>query len=186
MVPWPAPPGLEALLPANASDEFFAYYNPECASSIQQALLLFEKYIAQTGPYDGVLGFSQGAALAAQLILHKPESPPFRCAVFLCGAQPCDDSLLNPLGSGTAPSLRWLDPREEGQMLHIPSLHVMGLYDPDNLRSRALAALCSDKSGERKIIEFEGGHEVPRAPKEVADQLVAGVRWLVDKADFMQ
>jgi hypothetical protein len=50
-----------------------------------------EQFIDLHGPFDGILGFSQGAALAASYLLHDADrSCPraeFRCAVFFCAIQ---------------------------------------------------------------------------------------------------
>ena len=44
----------------------------------------------EEGPFDGLLGFSQGAALAASLIMkHSDQSQPLvKCAIFICGLSP--------------------------------------------------------------------------------------------------
>jgi pimeloyl-ACP methyl ester carboxylesterase len=48
------------------------------------------RVIEDEGPFDGLIGFSQGAALAASLILqHSAESNPLvKCAIFFSGALP--------------------------------------------------------------------------------------------------
>ncbi len=74
----------------------YAYYNPLLPTSILQTERELSELIASEGPFDGVLGYSGGAALAAQLIIrHREENPfspsserPFRFAVFINGATP--------------------------------------------------------------------------------------------------
>ncbi|KAI4149384.1 MAG: hypothetical protein LQ340_004663 [Diploschistes diacapsis] len=57
------------------------------------------QYLIKTkGPFDGVLGFSQGAALAASLLLHhqinSPDQPaPFKAAIFICSPVPFSTSV---------------------------------------------------------------------------------------------
>lgn len=59
-------------------------------AEIQTAREWLLGYIAEHGPYDAVLAFSQGSALASStLLLHAAETPhlplPFKAAVFICG-----------------------------------------------------------------------------------------------------
>ena len=50
-------------------------------------------YVAEHGPFDAIMGFSLGAALAATLLLRAESQQarlPIRCAIFLCGVLPCN------------------------------------------------------------------------------------------------
>lgn len=90
--------------------------------------------------YDGVVGFSQGAAAAAMICAHH--RPKF--AIFVAGFVPKDVRAATQLLEG----------------VHgVPSLHIYGLQDelvtPD--RSRSLAALFEDAV----TLEHEGGHMIP-------------------------
>lgn len=74
----------------------YAYYNPLSPASILQTEEELEELIAREGPFDGVLGYSGGAALAAEIIIRDamahpfglPEERPFRFAIFINGASP--------------------------------------------------------------------------------------------------
>ena len=50
--------------------------------------------LAEEGPFDGLLGFSQGAALCASILLQRTSESragkglPVQCAVFICGSLP--------------------------------------------------------------------------------------------------
>ena len=74
----------------------YAYYNPLNPASIIQTETELEEIIARDGPFDGVLGYSGGAALAAEIIIRDviadpfkiPSERPFRFAVFINGASP--------------------------------------------------------------------------------------------------
>lgn len=69
----------------------YTYYNALDPSSIVQTHTELREIIASEGPFDGVLGYSGGAALAAELIIgHDPLAwdPIFRFAVFINGASP--------------------------------------------------------------------------------------------------
>ena len=94
----------------------------------------------RTGSFDGVFGFSQGAAAAAMLCADvRP-----RFAVLVAGFVPRDNAAAAPLHAG-------LD--------GVPSLHVIGRSDAvvAPARSRALATLF----GGAHILEHDGGHMLP-------------------------
>jgi hypothetical protein len=74
----------------------YTYYNPLSPASILQTETELEELITREGPFDGVLGYSGGAALAAEIIIRDamanpfslPEERPFRFAIFINGASP--------------------------------------------------------------------------------------------------
>ena len=97
------------------------------------------------GPFDGILGFSQGAALAGLLCLHPPWQPPrFRYAILVAGFVPRDPTFA--AFESAAPS-------------SMPSMHVYGQTDekvppPSSLRlSRGFVA--------PRLVSHPGGHAVP-------------------------
>ena len=103
------------------------------------------------GPFDGVLGFSQGATLAALLCLTRPDL--FTFAVLFAGYVPRD-----------AQTLAWMDAGVPGRL---PSFHCLGLSDasvpPDIARSLA------SRFAAPVIHEHDGGHVVPgNAPLRTA------------------
>ncbi|KAL1528875.1 hypothetical protein AB1Y20_010198 [Prymnesium parvum] len=92
--------------------------------------------------FEGVFGFSQGAAMAAILCGHMKHRKP-KFAIFVSGFVPRHPEPANRLLLG----------------VDVPSLHVIGQSDgivtPD--RSRALADIFADAM----IIEHAGGHTIP-------------------------
>jgi hypothetical protein len=86
----------------------YTYYNPLDPHSILQTESELLQIIKDEGPFDGVLAYSGGASLAAQLIIKDmqdhpfklPHERPFRFAIFINGASPlhvfkCTDAELN-------------------------------------------------------------------------------------------
>jgi predicted esterase len=132
-----------------------------------------EEIIEDEGPFDGIIGFSQGAAVAARLILlHQARDPlgpqPFKVAVFLCAA-----------------SLFYADSPEEygekmggvaGNMVQIPTVHVIGTKDPHRPYSLDLTKLCERKTC--RIIDRVMGHEIPRG-REVSEATRDAIEWAV-------
>ncbi|KAJ5964482.1 uncharacterized protein N7479_004358 [Penicillium vulpinum] len=130
-----------------------------------------------TGEWVGLLGFSQGAHLAAsilanQQVLQNRTDPVYRFAILLAGRGP----------------LRWLNPElpmpagfidatqcTTGQELvvdntesrvNIPTIHVHGLADPNLiLHRRLLYQHCDWKS--TTLVEWDGEHRVPIKAKDV-------------------
>ncbi|KAL7940180.1 serine hydrolase FSH [Trichoderma barbatum] len=70
----------------------YAYYNPLVPSSVVEAEEHLLDLIEQEGGFDGVLGYSGGAAFAAQAIIRHSQrdtvEPLFRFAVFINGGTP--------------------------------------------------------------------------------------------------
>ncbi|KAH8885727.1 hypothetical protein GQ53DRAFT_728710 [Thozetella sp. PMI_491] len=88
-----AAPGIGLLHPG----PYFAWHRRHFTKDIQAAHDYINSVIEEDGPYDGVIGYSQGAALAASLLLsqldRQPHRPrPFRFAIFICSVMPVSPS----------------------------------------------------------------------------------------------
>lgn len=126
------------------------------------------------GPYDGIMAFSMGASLAATYLIQQatrhPEKPlPFKCAVFLSGANPID-----PVGLEHG-QVRLLNAEVDGDQLlaGFPTAHIWGRADKAYCQgSEALFALCDPK--ERTVFLHEEGHTVPAA--RAKEEVLASVR----------
>jgi hypothetical protein len=76
----------------------YNYYNPISAESIVQVEEEMFRLIAEEGPFDGMIGYSGGAALGAQLLIRDRQRNPtrlpherlFRWAVFINGGTPLE------------------------------------------------------------------------------------------------
>lgn len=131
-------------------------------------------FIQANGPFDGVMGFSQGAnmgvllaALAERRVL--PWLPPFQFGIFICGSEfgwaqdfPTAASLAG------LPSLAGVPPKTEllrdavlpsGPKLRTPSLHLVGKMDPIKADSFKLANLFAEET--RRVEVHENGHKPP-------------------------
>jgi acetyl esterase/lipase len=112
------------------------------------------------GPFDGILGFSQGAALAGLLVgLRAPDGRPSadRPLVF-------DFAILVSGFASNDPDLGRLYARTDAYAL--PSLHIVGRRDAivSPRSSRALAAHFASPT----ILEHDGGHVVASDPHVTA------------------
>jgi predicted esterase len=75
----------ESGLSAFTKGPFFCYYDAFDPASVKKALEFIDEVIQEDGPFDGVLGFSQGGSLAVAYMLqhevdHPNEPQPFKWA----------------------------------------------------------------------------------------------------------
>ena len=68
---------------------FYRWYEGLSSKNVKEAHDVIFEIIEEEGPFDGVLGFSQGASLVLSILMHHeinhPEKPPpFRFAILLC------------------------------------------------------------------------------------------------------
>jgi predicted esterase len=138
-----------------------------------------EAYLVSEGPFDAVMGFSQGASLAATYMVRKAQQdqtsidPIFKCAIFICGGEVFD---LEGEGAVLNPSLR-------GQVIDVPTAHIVGSKDQYCQASLRLIEICNRKS--RVVYDHGGGHDVPRDTK-ATKEMVSTIKEVLDKAHLTQ
>jgi predicted esterase len=168
----PPAPGLERLQPDTRSsattdeeqDEtgFYAYLDSSSPDSAKTALEDLADYVDSEGPFDGVLAFSQGAGLAASLIIQQAQQQPtaymlrpvFKCGIFFSGGIPGDPSSLR------RGEIRPMKVEQDGEVIHIATAHIWGDKDdqyPDF--GPVLAQMCSKEN--RETVIWDGKHEIP-------------------------
>ncbi|KAF9884472.1 hypothetical protein FE257_001733 [Aspergillus nanangensis] len=136
---------------------FFTHY-PRDRAPGEDLIRAFEhitNIIETQGPFDGVMGFSQGAGVSSALIAHRAKTnqkPLFKLAVFICGAAPFD-AATNGKEFLTAP---------EGQYpIDIPTTNIVGKLDHVYDMSMSLYGLCEPSKtefydhGSRHLIPFD-------------------------------
>ena len=140
---------------------------------------MMEEYIAAEGPFDGVIGFSQGASLAALHIIRATQGRtecPFRCAIFFSCSGLYDPTALVEKGEAEK-----LEPDLQRPLIRIPTVHVWGRSDPVKAESVLLGQLCDERL--RTIFTHEGGHEVPgRGAGNTVIETVKAMRRGIDTA----
>ncbi|KAL9609348.1 MAG: hypothetical protein Q9167_005872 [Letrouitia subvulpina] len=101
-------------------------------------------------PFDGVLGFSEGASVAASLILHQADQrkEPFKFAIFICG-----------LSATTYAEERLVLSDETSLRIRIPTAHVLGAKDPVRQLSLTLFNLCDPSLA--TMFDHGKGHTIP-------------------------
>lgn len=117
----------------------------------EESLKLIEETFKEKGPFDGILGFSQGATMAAHIcaLSEQPDSPfKFRFALLCAGFK----------SKSTLHENYYLN------KIACPSLHVFG--DSDKViakeKSEELLGLFENTS----VLNHSGGHFLPATSKE--------------------
>ncbi|GFF29879.1 hypothetical protein IFM58399_02406 [Aspergillus lentulus] len=87
--PSTAAAGIDLFYPA----PYYSFWEDDSPEAIQKTCTWLKGLIAERGPYDAVMMFSQGCALGtAMLLLHQAQNPtqppPFKAAIFICGGPP--------------------------------------------------------------------------------------------------
>lgn len=140
-----------------------------------------------TGEWAGVIGFSQGAKMAASLFLrqqvHAQKSgnhgfapvSNFRFAVLMAGRPPLvsldphllsDPALLDASQYASSQVPGFVAKCREEHVLRLPTIHVHGREDPGlNLHRALLEDCCCSKKA--RLVEWDGQHRVPIKTKDV-------------------
>jgi len=86
-------------------------------TELEAAHSLVVSVFEEEGPFDGILGFSQGAALAASVLLEHTKNYgsrvalPVKCAVFICGSLPFMIPGGSRINSETGPDIQSIHPK---------------------------------------------------------------------------
>jgi hypothetical protein len=145
-----------------------------------------ERYIEVRGPFDGVIAFSQGSALAATLLVRQarrtPSASNLKLAVFFSGGIAADPDLLErglivPLDSGCAE-----------EIILIPTVHIWGsIENGESEWPPKLLKLCGETL--RDDFQHGGGHGIPGSKDHAAVtrivQLIRRAIWKVENSGNM-
>ncbi|KAL7935482.1 DUF341 domain-containing protein [Trichoderma chlorosporum] len=158
-IAWPPPAGIHEFMPE--ATEFFGYYDLNQPTTITQAVDQLEEYVRSEGPFDGVIGFSQGAGLAAMLLMraHNRVTPIFSFAIFFCGAGLFNTEALR------RGELREFIPGMEAQKITVPTAHIIGSRD-------------------EVMLEHGGGHEIPLAPLAITRKIANVIRETITRSSL--
>ena len=134
--------------------------------SVSVALEYLHNIMEDEGPFHGIIGVSEGACVAATLLVEdiqackaKQTKSDFRCGLFYIGTP-----------AWSADGMRAILPDEDGQVIDIPTCHVMGVRDVFKVGAELLRGICDEDRA--LIISDPGGHRIPQdAPtnEQIAD-----------------
>jgi len=127
-------------------------------TNLEECISYLCEYITTKGPFDGFLGFSQGATLSALLLGYQAQGkvlkdhPPMKLFVSISGAKFRDPSICE---------VAYKDP------IKVKSVHFIGAKDWLKLPSEDLATAFDNPL----IIRHPQGHTVPRLDEVAIEQL---------------
>lgn len=175
---WPPARGIQEVF-GNQVD-CYSYFDGEdpSASSILEAVTDLANYVASSGPFDGVIGFSQGAVLAATLIISAESTGPvpFNCAIFLCGGLPFD---MTALKEGQVVQCT-RKPEIMTALIHLPVVNCWADNDQDYPgMGPDLSQLCS--ATDNLEVVHSAGHGVPSEGEDL-ENLAAAVTAILTRA----
>lgn len=138
------------------SNEWYLEYE-----GIEDAITLVSEIVTKRGPFDVVVGFSQGAillTLLSALYVHKHNARPWKLAICVGGMRIMDPQFWS-----------LFEISETGDAIPVPfsSVHIIGERDPIYLESQKLVKMYQDyphaaAHGKTEIVyEHSGGHKFP-------------------------
>ncbi|KAJ5455050.1 hypothetical protein N7475_010171 [Penicillium sp. IBT 31633x] len=203
-------PGYEPSSESTPDDEIESYgwwrrsntANPPLYTGIEEGFAAVARTLKEEGPFDGVIGFSQGAALAAMVaaLLEPGRKESFKHFSKISDEGASGMEIPAPFGyedfqhpqlkfavcySGfRAPGARYRAFYEE-PAIQTPVLHVLGSLDAvvEESRSRALIDACAgepEKDG--SVVWHPGGHFLP-SQRPYLDAAVRFIREKLEQSD---
>ena len=140
--------------------------------ALQRVLDRIYRIVDEQGPFDGIIGNSEGATIAAtflvdhlQKVAKKERRADLRCAVFISGGPPYTKDGKDVLLAD-----------ERGQMITIPTCHIIGWNDSVIDSALALYHLCDEDSA--TIVDHGKGHLVPH-DEDSSRIMIKGIRDLI-------
>ncbi|KAI0008227.1 serine hydrolase FSH [Xylariaceae sp. FL0662B] len=145
------------------ADEFFGYvaFDTEQDRKLCDCLV---DLIHEQGPFNGIMGFSEGGTMAATILLedarHGSLGEAIKCAIFFSAAPPFDPDLIRQTGI-----LKYACADEAGgnkiPLINIPTAHIWSqTVGVNEMRvHQSLAQLCNEEV--REVFLHELGHDVP-------------------------
>jgi hypothetical protein len=143
---------------------------------VRDAYKFWYKVIEEQGPFDGVMGFSQGSVISVALLLHHaeehPEAPPtdlFRFAIlFSCPYLPWPEP-------GTGPEdIDW-------GRIQTPSLHICGKADEEWGEAALYTFWENCEEGTATLYQHSDGHTIPK-DKASVDKIIGEIGKFVKEA----
>lgn len=154
---------------ASLEDAIYSFQHFSSPVATSEAIETLSHLLETEGPFDGVLGFSEGSSLAATLLVdHLKKSRAagkdsmLKLGIFWGG--------LPPL---TKDGKRWYLPRTDGQMFDLPTIHIIGAMDPFLAAGMLLYNLCDPNTA--ILFDHGKGHQIVWEPK-IVKSLVEVIR----------
>lgn len=131
---------------SSQDNTYMAQDYTDCCKGYEESLELIKKTFEEQGPFDGILGFSQGASLVSLLCGLREQNPDmlkFDFAILVAGFKSRQSS------HGCLYSVP----------MTVPTLHVYG--DTDKVIQKEMSEDLLQYFVKPKILQHEGGHFIP-------------------------
>ncbi|KAI1299583.1 serine hydrolase FSH [Xylaria venustula] len=168
----PTPPDAGA---AAISDEFYGYVGN---TSLEHKNLYNDllDLVNSQGPFDGLMGFSEGGAVAAWMLIENARHPftfgSLKCAIFFSAAVPFDPDIIR------TGHFKAIDPAIAGEVIEIPTAHVWSSENDINAEgAKSLASICDARVRETFLHSL--GHNVPGSKYD--SEALAGTLRIIER-----
>ncbi|KAI0856788.1 serine hydrolase FSH [Xylaria cubensis] len=160
---------------AAISDEYFGYVG-NTISEYEDLYHDLLDIIDDQGPFDGLMGFSEGGAVAAWMLIENSKYPltfgHLKCAIFFSAAVPFDPDVVRTR------IVKLVDPAIEGEMIKVPTAHIWSGENDINARAAmSLTSLCDAKLRETFLHSL--GHSVPGSKSD--SEALAGTLRIIER-----
>ncbi|AQZ17577.1 FSH1 (YHR049W) [Zygosaccharomyces parabailii] len=155
----------QATLEAHVNRAWFYHSDISAELDLSSTLPYVCDYIKKNGPYDGIVGFSQGAALAAiltnQITKLVPDHPEFKVSVLIAGY-----SFTEEGPEGIRITSKFQEAFTPAPTAHTRLIFIYGANDNavPGTRAQYLASLYKKALDDPELVseyEHPGGHMVP-------------------------
>ncbi|KAI1198453.1 serine hydrolase FSH [Nemania serpens] len=143
--------------------------------STRRAIKFLIKIMDEEGPFEGIIGYSEGATVAGTLLLAEQElfertgrQPMIKCGIFFAGWPPLDVKTFAMVLSD-----------ESDTMINIHTCHIIGSLDPYVAGCLALYNICEPDYAH--IFDHGKGHTLPRE-RVVIKELGDVIRTMIAEA----
>jgi hypothetical protein len=172
---------------------YLCYHGTPTTGAMREAHAAVWEVIERDGPFDGELGFSQGASLAASVMLDRHMQMldgrldltlPFRFAVFLCTGLPYDVQAgrgEDKTGGMVKPGRRLPSRPGDGARAN-PRVRGARDRQAQRLRGRGRLLMQMCEASQYIKVEHPDGHLVPRSPR-LARDIARAIGKVIDMAN---
>ncbi|MCJ1458239.1 hypothetical protein MMC28_008610 [Mycoblastus sanguinarius] len=147
--------------PEDAMRRISSTYGHKNRDAVNLTIDYIRNVILEEGPFQGVIGGSEGASAAATVLIDELETsrkdgrpPAMKCGIFFVAIP-----ALRADGKG------WVLSDERDQRIAVPTCHVYSEKDPIVLTSKALQNSCQSKG--KTVIRHEKGHIIPHDKEQM-------------------
>ncbi|XP_071111444.1 esterase OVCA2-like [Haliotis cracherodii] len=136
---------------SHEDDSYSAQDVSECCKGCDESVEMVKRSILEQGPFDGILGFSQGACMLSLICCLRERDPDlfkFNFAIFIAGFK-----------SRCIPHESFYE-----TLVTIPTLHVFG--DTDKVIPKEMSEALLPCYKEPVILQHPGGHFIPASSQQ--------------------